>query len=488
MVESKVRLLTKTGLMKGFQCPKQLYLQLNHPELAQKDNNDKIKKEGTEIGIIAQQLFPSGFLISEKDPIKALSDTEIALKNNKVIFEAAFKYEDLYFRADVFEQTNEGVILTEVKSSTDVKSYQVQDASIQALILTKLGYKIKNVIICHVNREYNLDLKLKNFFILKDVTKEVNSLIKETDERISEIKKQIENNPKIDIGPQCTKPFVCPFKDYCFSKNDVKKDSVIYFPHLSNKWDLFNKGKRTITDLTESDLKTDGQKKLFAKIKSKSKIIIDLKEVRESFNQWKRPLYFLDFETIDTIFPKYPNTKPNTPITYQFSLAKLDSKGTGKLINSYIATDISKDPRKELAENLIRSIGKRGSIVTYNMSFEKARINELIELIPEYKNELSSIKNRIVDLYQVVKDNVYHRDFNLSWSIKSVVPAIFGEEACYSNLAVKNGLESQEIYLSSINEGTIATVKEDLIEYCNKDVMEMVNLYLFLKKRCNIKK
>lgn len=82
-----------------------------------------------------------------------------------------------------------------------------------------------------------------------------------------------------------------------------------------------------------------------------------------------------------------------------------------------------------------------------------------------------------------MRDYVYSSDFNLSWSIKSVIPAIFGDNASYANMNVKNGLEAQETYLKAIAEGTFGKVKNDLIDYCNKDVMEMVNLYLYLEKK-----
>jgi hypothetical protein len=133
-------LLTKTLLMKGIQCPKQLYLHLNNPELATPDKNKKIKEEGSKIGVIAQQLYPTGLLISSKNSLEAVEETNKNI-SYPILFEAAFKFKNLYFRADVIEQTKDGTNIIEVKSSSEVEDYQVQDLAVQAFILKQLGIK-----------------------------------------------------------------------------------------------------------------------------------------------------------------------------------------------------------------------------------------------------------------------------------------------------------------------------------------------------------
>ena len=472
-------LLTKTLLMKGFQCPKQLYLHLKNPELASADKNLKIKEEGNKVGVLAQDIFPTGVLVQSKNPLLALDETSKKI-NHKILFEAAFRFENLYFRADVFEQTEDGINIIEVKSSTEVKGYQVQDLSIQALILKKLGYKINKLYICHINRSYDLSMPLSDLFILSDETETVIGMLTETENKIENIKNLIKSNPVVKIGPHCTSPFECPFKRHCFSKVTADKDSILNFPHLKQKWDLFNSGKIRVQDLNDSDLKSEGQKLALKKFKA-GKEFIDHAGIRADISNWSYPLYFLDFETVDTVYPKYPKTKPNTKITYQFSLFKLDLvESDPTLIKAYLAESLDTDPRHELGRALVEGLKGSGSIVSYNASFERGRVEELAQLIPELKQDLLDIKSRIVDLLPVMRDHVFNRDFNWSWSIKSVIPALFGEAASYKNLSVSNGLDAQALYLKSLKDNNLSENKDFLIEYCNKDVEEMIRLYKFL--------
>ena len=130
-------------------------------------------------------------------------------------------------------------------------------------------------------------------------------------------------------------------------------------PYLRNKWELYNAGKKNISDLTEADLKSDGQKKLLAKINSKEKVYVDHEAIKTVFEQWKKPLYFLDFETIDSVFPKYKGSKPNTQITYQFSLAT-SVEDEIKIIESYLAENLDTDPRILLAKKTSEFSRERG--------------------------------------------------------------------------------------------------------------------------------
>jgi hypothetical protein len=141
-------LLTKTLIMKGIQCPKQLFLHINNPELADADKNQKIKQEGNEVGVLAQLLYPTGVLIAAKNPLAALNETKTKI-HNPILFEAAFRFENLYCRIDVLEETTDGTNIIEVKSSSEVEDYHLQDLAVQALILKKLNIKLNKFYILY---------------------------------------------------------------------------------------------------------------------------------------------------------------------------------------------------------------------------------------------------------------------------------------------------------------------------------------------------
>ncbi|EKH5226587.1 DUF2779 domain-containing protein, partial [Campylobacter jejuni] len=72
--------------------------------------------------------------------------TRQLLKNNQeVIYEATFCYNDILVMIDILQNTKEGLIINEVKSSTSLKNIYTDDCSLQYYVLSNLNYKIKQV-------------------------------------------------------------------------------------------------------------------------------------------------------------------------------------------------------------------------------------------------------------------------------------------------------------------------------------------------------
>ena len=82
--------LSKSLYIKGCQCPKALWLKKYHPELADEISAEQqaLFDSGTNVGILAQQLFPDGVLI----PYEGLSMAEQLTMTAKAIAE---RYPDL---------------------------------------------------------------------------------------------------------------------------------------------------------------------------------------------------------------------------------------------------------------------------------------------------------------------------------------------------------------------------------------------------------
>ena len=57
--------LSKSKYLAGLQCLKRLYLQCYHPELAGEvdEQQQALFDQGTEVGLFAQKVFPSGVLL-----------------------------------------------------------------------------------------------------------------------------------------------------------------------------------------------------------------------------------------------------------------------------------------------------------------------------------------------------------------------------------------------------------------------------------------
>src|ERR1700744_4687772 len=121
--------LSKSSFLKGTQCVKSLWLTKNTPELvAPKSFEEKVQMEkGTEIGILARNLFPDGLDVSQNGTIRAYDVIDVTKKalesGHKILYEAGFATSDLSVRflADIFVVGEHEARLIEIKSSTAIK-------------------------------------------------------------------------------------------------------------------------------------------------------------------------------------------------------------------------------------------------------------------------------------------------------------------------------------------------------------------------------
>ena len=128
--------LPKSKILQARQCPKRLWLQTHRPELAEEGAAQRQRLEGgIQFGELARTLLGSGTLIEHVDDLSqalAVSRTLLdAARPGERLFEAALSHDGVLVRADALERTRSGWILTEVKSSTEVKPYHSDDLAVQ---------------------------------------------------------------------------------------------------------------------------------------------------------------------------------------------------------------------------------------------------------------------------------------------------------------------------------------------------------------------
>jgi len=119
-------------------------------------------------------------------------------------------------------------------------------------------------------------------------------------------------------------------------------------------------------------------------------------------------------------------------------------------------------------------------VATYS-HFEKTRIRGLQEQVPDLRAELETLEGKLVDLLPVVRENVYHPDFLGSFSLKYVLHPLV-PELTYDDLVIVDGLvASVEIARLLFVAGKIAPeeqarVRQDLLNYCERDTWAMVKV------------
>src|SRR5437660_1333844 len=138
------------------------------------------------------------------------------------------------------------------------------------------------------------------------------------------------------------------------------------------------------------------------------------------------------------------------------------------------------DARPKRAAAMVRCTIKADRVVTYT-GFEKTRIRELQQAVPDLAAELAALEAKLIDLHPVVKNCVYHPDFRGSFSLKYILTPLV-PELTYSDLVIVDGrVASVEIarllfVADKIPRQERDRVRQDLLNYCERDTWAMVKL------------
>lgn len=480
-------LLSKSSFIRGVQCEKHLYLYKYHyNEMDQlSDMQRAIFKRGTDVGKLAQQLFPNGFDASPKSQFeydKAVKETKKLIEEKqKVIYEASFNFSDVLAVADIVVNDKTGLKVFEVKSSTSISETYIRDAALQYWVISNCGYKIKDFSITYINNQYvrNGELDQNELFITESVLKLILPLQKWVEENVKTFKKVLAKKsiPKIDIGEHCYDPYTCGFYEYC--RKHIPENSVFDLSgiHLTKKYDFYRDGIIRLEDIPDN-AKLSQSAKLQLDVYKSKKNIIDKQAIKEFLADLNYPLYFMDFETFQPVVPMFDNSKPYQQIPFQYSLHYKKNKKS-KTDHFEFLAEAGADPRIKFIENLLRDTKGEGDILTYNKSFEVLRLKEIADAFPKYKTEIEERINRVKDLMLPFQKKYYYTyKMQGSYSIKYVLPALI-PELSYEKLEINEGGLASIAFESLYYETDlmrIADTRTNLMEYCKLDTFAMVKL------------
>ena len=330
-----LHLLSKSSYLKGLQCEKHLYLYKYHynemDELSEMQKS--IFKRGTDVGELAQKLFPGGTIAAEGSPpnyTKAIQKTnELVSGGTKIIYEAAFLFNEVLSIADIVLIEKDGVRVYEVKSSTSISETYINDAALQYYVITNLGFKVKDFSIIYINNQYvrQGDLNLQELFISESVLEIILPMQKSVQKNVNTLKKMLlkKQMPNIDIGEHCDNPYTCAFFNYC--RKHIPEDSIFDFSgmHLSKKYDLYREGILSLDDVSE-DYPLNKNNKLQLDVYKSNKPVVDKTAIKAFTSDLNYPLFFMDFETFQPAVPLFDNSKPFQQIPFQYSIFKKRSK------------------------------------------------------------------------------------------------------------------------------------------------------------------
>jgi len=477
--------LSKTLLLKGLQCPKALWLAKHPPDFELPEQPDLQARFdlGTEVGILAQQLFPGGVEV----PFSGLSVAEqveqtraLIEAGEKVIYEASFAYNGIFVKVDILVKSDEGDCwkIYEVKMGTAVKEVNHNDVAIQDYVLENCGLSVCGNYLVHIDNSYvrQGEINVHGLFVAEDVRLEALKRQTRLPYIITYLREVLaEDEPDVDIGTHCHNPYDCDFIPYCW--RHIPKNSVFELRGAgADKFALYRSGCVTYAQLPLDELNPKQRQQVEATLKQQD--AVDLAGVKEFLGSLWYPLCHLDFETFSSPIPKFDATRPYQQVPFQYSIHTQQQAGGAASHAEFLAAP-NVDPRRALAEQLLADIPEDACILTYNQAFERGVLRELAELFPELAEALLQRVENVRDLMVPFRRrDVYRWRMNGSYSIKEVLPAMV-EDLDYKGLSIADGGAAMQAYhtMCALEPGEeLEKLRAALLAYCEMDTLAMVKV------------
>ena len=474
-----------------WQCPKIAWLRKYKPDEITVDGSVIARMEaGNVVGDLAMGLFGDFVEVTAYDDekidlSKMIENTKAEMaKGTPVICEASFDFNGLYCAVDILKKDGDGWAIYEVKSSThEDKQVYAADVAYQKYVLENCGVNVTGSYLVCLNNEYIFDgvLNIQELFKITDISESVffESATIKTNLYVAEMILKSEEEPPIDLSTACNNPYRCSFWKYCAKEIPTPSVFDLYRMSFSKKIDYYKKGKIRYEDLiNEPKITNDKQLRQMSFYLKEQGTYIDKAGIGAFLDTLSYPIYFLDFETVQPVIPEYIGTKPYAQIPFQYSLHYIEKKD-GELKHKEFLAESGTDPRRALAERLCEDIPMNVCVTAYNKSFECTRIKELAETFPDLAEHLFNIKD-MLEPFQ--SGYYYNKSMGGSFSIKSVLPAIFPDdpELNYHNLEqIHNGGEAMSIFpkIKDMTPEDAATTRHNLLKYCELDTYAMVKVW-----------
>ncbi len=547
--------LSKSLLNNYRQCPRRLWLEMQD-RAARKQGLEPIAHavfsadtqkrflDGHVIGRIAKASWPHGIDIEaaswtenkdtgakHRDLTKAQHLTQMYLGQGLPLFEATFSHNNLLIMADVMRPAKHGTEtvwqMIEVKSSTTPKNYHITDLATQVWVAQQCGVPVVGAALLLVSKGFTLQTP-GNYTGLLDLYQDadlheqlrlaiaqVPSTLQDARLTLAQKREPTQHQP----GDQCNSPYACPYLAHCTQANTnvpkgqtkaqagampirfyndrhaVKAQQLLDAGHT----DLRKVPAKTVAGLWNGESDTHRVNQRLAQAVRTGQVVLDRAGAQAELQALRWPVQHLDFETISFVAPVWPGTRNGQQIPFQYSMHRQALNGQVLAHTEFLDTS-GQDPRRALAEQLVKDIDPHCAVLAWNDSFERAVIRDLAATFADLRGALMRIHDQVKDLLPIVRRHYFHPDMaqaeGKTFSIKTVLPCMV-PHLKYSQLnSVQNGGEAQLAYLLAaapkgaekepgqpITKAEREQARKDLLAYCGLDTEAMVEIYLFCFSR-----
>lgn len=480
-------LLTKSSFTSFLESPIRPWLEKVRPDLLPPKDPalERIFEQGHIIDDLARGLFPGGAEVRDYNETGYRNTKETIAKGAKIMYQPTAVADGLSARGDILTLGEDGKWdIHEVKSSTQVKDEHVPDLAFQRLCFESAGIPIGKTFLTHVDNTYvrHGDVDVRRLLVEEDITEDVLLMLPEVEKLIPQAK-EVLGWPR-----ELTETQIATCADA------TKSEYVIYWlNHLAPQdreralraMNPFKLGKAL-----EKSVSVDGLSQDFLdaygyvppEVRWPHKI--DAQAIKQELDSLVYPLYFYDYETYSSAIPAFDGYRPYQQIPFQFSLTVQDSPDAELRVYDFLKQSFE-DPAQDIIAALRKSIGPKGTVISWNAVFEKGRNDELAVMHPEHADFLADINERTYDLMLIFRKKLYvHPACKGSASLKQVLPALV-PSLSYKVLNIQEGGEASASWLPitdvNLPEQQRNKLIKDEIEYCRLDVLAMVKILEFLR-------
>ena len=497
-------------------CNKYAWLEKNKSDKKADVNEftESLFDNGHKVGELAKQYFniDADVTVLNKNDIP---DTYAMVRETKkhlaagtrVIAEASFDYNGFFCSVDILIRNNDGSYnIYEVKSSKrnlereqlydGVKEAYVIDAAYQQYVLEQCSLKINKVIVVLLSETYVRGklFEIDKYFVQCDVTRFTTEMHDMVVDKLAEIGTVLSNSnePPTEFTRGCNG---CDYFKYCSESIPSPSPFDLYGLDFTRKCVLYNRGISFFVAQNIVKLRPAALKQI-EYYNRPNDAYVDKDKIREFLNTLRFPLYSLDFETYQAIVPEFEGMKISEAVPFQYSLHIIKtpdgdySIGSPDLDESHFLDVTGGDPRRAIAESLVRDIPRGSCVVACHKSTEKGIIEKLAATFSDLADHLLSFE--YVDPQPLFQNGYYYvKAMGGSFSLKSILPALYPNdpEMNYHNLqgSVKNGTQAMTAIMkvSEVSEEERNQIEEDLIKYCALDTFAVVKI---IKKLYDVSK
>ena len=496
-------ILDKTSFLNYLVCER-FGWSLFRNELAAELNDERRHRarQGEEVERLCQALFDDGWEISGDREKTARQTRDLSQQPGRVLYQAtALSRNGLLAKADITVVNADGSLdLHEVKTVGDLeldkrtpspqKDKHLNDAAFQKVAFQSGGYRVRRVFLMHINKDYRFkgkQLDRQQYFKKTDVSREVA-------ERESLIKEQIAAARRCyasDQAPEC----LCRFKSQnrrCetflrFNRQIPTKNSIFNVSRISPP-KLEKLMERNIWKIADIDTETAGELNFSSRQLNQIEVlhnqqpIVGRRQIAAQLAGVKTPVYFLDYETINSPLPIFQHSRPFQQVAFQYSLHMLNTKN--ELHHSeYLMQAATDQELKRLVDKLRADMGQHGSIIVWHQSAEKSFHKSLVEIMPGEEAFFKSLDGRIFDLEKIFSQQLYvHPAMEGRTSLKNAVHIL--KRDYYDDLVIQEGGLAAVAWEQALQATPEERERrfEHLLQYCRRDTLAMVEIYQHLRQ------